>query len=159
MLIFINSSPPLPSRASTYHEYRACIQMIIVKFWDKVFEISAWISIFLDRAQFLTWASRSIFLVASVLIIVPLSPPSRKEIRGRLKLRNFARFESAFPCLPWAISRASELYSHKFFSNITGLIWKGRYPLSKFSEVVWSRPKSVHICRLFCYFVSGLHFS
>lgn len=108
---------------------------------------------FLDRmkivAQFLTWASRSIFLVASVLIIVPLSPPSGKEIRGRLKLRNSARFESAFSCLPWAISRASELYSHKFFSNITGLIWKWRYPLSKFSEVVWSRPKSVHICRLF----------
>lgn len=152
MLIFIDSSPPLPSRASTYHEYRACIQMIIVKFWDKVLEISAWISIFSIGRSF--WLE-----LVGLLIIVPLSPPSREEISGRLKLRNFARFESAFPCLPWAISRASELYSHKFFSNITGLIWKWRYPLSKFSEVVWSRPKSVHICRLFCYFVSGLHFS
>lgn len=152
MLIFIDSSPPLPSRASTYDGYRACIQMIIVKFWDKVLEISAWISIFSIGRSF--WLE-----LVGLLIIVPLSPPSRKEIRGRLKLRNFARFESAFPCLPWAISRASELYSHKFFSNITGLIWKWRYPLSKFSEVVWSRLKSVHICRLFCHFVSGLHFS
>ena len=30
---------PVPSRASTYHKYRACIQMILVKFWDKVLEI------------------------------------------------------------------------------------------------------------------------